>query len=437
MKKILITIAVLLIATSSFAMEGPDVKIDGSVRVRGYYLENFYDFDNSSDYDNWPVFRIKSHIAAKAAFEKNVTAYVKFTNQTYGEGVSDAGDNKSGKVFVDNAWIEVKKFWDKPINLKFGRQNLMYGGGFVLFDGQSQMASTSLYFDGVKLTWQIKDKIDVDFLYFKDQENRRELAIDDDITLCGIYATAKLLPGKQELYVLHKDQQDLKGTAGPEKSIYLIGARVSNKMKSGLDYALEGGLETGKYDDRNNIDQEAYALKADLGYTLKAKMDPRIFCGFAYLSGDGDANDDTNEAWDSFYGGWPVYGDLLAWKYLTNIPIPPHGANVLGNAYPNYEVGSNVVGEVMYSNLTMGTLGVGFKPKDDISVKLSGSYIDLNDTFAGVDSEFGLYYQLDTKYKYSDALGFRLYAAMIDAGKAFEPYRDNAYEVFWETSLRF
>ncbi|MFO7557656.1 MAG: alginate export family protein [Desulfobacterales bacterium] len=438
MKKVLISLAVLLIAATSFAIESPDVKINGEVRMRGYYLENFYDFDSSSDYDNWSVFRIRSHIAATAAFEKNVTAYVKFANQTYGEGVSDAADNQSGKVFVDNAWIEVKKFLDAPINLKFGRQNLMYGGGFVLFDGQSQMASTSLYFDGVKLTWEVKDKMDVDFLYFKDQENRREDAIDDDITLMGVYVTAKLLSdtGKQELYVLHKEQQDQKGAVAPEKSIYLIGARISDKMKSGLDYAVEGAMETGKYDDRNNIDQEAYAFKADLGYTLKAKMDPRIFGGFTYLSGDEDPTDDTNKAWDSFYGGWPVYGDLLAWKYLTNIPYPPYGANVLGNAYPNYEVGSNIVGEVMYSNLIMGTLGVGFVPKEDISVSLSASYIEMNDTYAGVDDEFGWYYQMDTKYKYSDALGFGLYAAMIDPGDAF-PDADNAYEVFWETSLRF
>jgi hypothetical protein len=299
------------------------------------------------------------------------------------------------------------------------------------------MASTSLYFDGVKVTWQIKDKMDVDFLYFKDQENRREDAIDDDITLMGLYVTAKLLPGQQELYLLHKDQQDLNGTVPPEKSIYLIGARVSNKMTSGLDYALEGGMETGKYDDRNNIDQEAYAVKADLGYTLKAKTDPRVFCGFAYLSGDKDSTGDTNEGWDSFYGGWPIYGDLLAWKYLTNIPYAPHGQNVLGNAYANYEVGSNVVGEVMYSNMMIYTLGAGFVPRSDISAKLTGSYIELDKTFIGVSDEFGYYYQLDTKYNYSEILSFSLYAAMIDAGKAFEPYRDNAFEVFWETSLKF
>jgi hypothetical protein len=210
-------------------------------------------------------------------------------------------------------------------------------------------------------------------------------------------------------------------------------------MENGLDYALEGGYEAGKFDDRNQIDQEAYALKADLGYTFKVKTDPRVFGGYVYLSGDGTPGDDTNQSWDSFYGGWPVYGDLLAWKYLANIPYPPHGANVIGNPYPDYEVGSNIVGEVMYSNLTMGTLGVGFAPREDISIKLSGSMIEFIDVDRTVTDEkdFGNYYQLDARYKYSDVLGFGLYAAMIDAGKAFEPYRDNAYEVFWETSLKF
>jgi len=434
MKKILISIAVLLIAVSSFAMEAPDVKVNGGVKMRGYSLDNFLDFNSSSDGDNWSVFRIQSNIAATAAFEKNVTACVNFSNQTYGEGVSDYLDNQSGKVFVDQAWIEVKKFLDTPINMKFGRQLLMYGGGFVLFTGQSQYASTAMYFDGVKLTWAVKDKMDIDLLYFKDQENNRADAVDDDMTMIGLYVTAKLLPGQQELYVLHKEDQDQKGAAPPEKNFYLIGARVSNKMSFGLDYALEGGYETGKYDDRNQIDQKAYALKADLGYTLKVKTDPRIFAGYVYLSGDGTPGDDTNNSWDSFYGGWPIYGDMLAWKYIN-----VGAANSLSNPYPGYTVGGRIGGEVIYSNLTMGTVGVGFAPRSDISVKLSGSmleFIDVNPAFTDSE-EFGNYYQLDAKYNYTDTLSFAMYAGMIDPGDAFGPDTENAYEFYWETSLKF
>ena len=451
MKKILISIAVLLIAASSFAMEAPDVKVNGGVKMRGYSLDNFLDFNSSSDGDNWSVFRIQSNIAATAAFEKNVTAHVNFSNQTYSEATYKSNnfndtdyndtdnsalwmDNQSGKVFVDQAWIEVKKFLDTPINMKFGRQYLMYGGGFVLFTGQSQYASTAMYFDGVKLTWAVKDKMDIDLLYFKDQENNRADAVDDDMTMIGLYVTAKLLPGQQELYVLHKEDQDQKGAAPPEKNFYLIGARVSNKMSFGLDYALEGGYETGKYDDRNQIDQAAYALKADIGYTLKVKTDPRIFAGYVYLSGDGTPGDDTNNSWDSFYGGWPIYGDMLAWKYI-NVGT----ANSLSNPYPGYTVGGRIGGEVIYSNLTMGTVGVGFAPRSDVSVKLSGSMLEFIDVNPAVtdSEEFGNYYQLDAKYNYTDALSFAMYAAMIDPGDAFGPDTENAYEFFWETSLKF
>jgi len=137
MKKILIIVAVLLIAVPSFAVEAPDIKVNGGVKVRGYSLDNFLDFDSSKDGDNWDVFRIQSNIAATAAFEKNITAHVNFSNQTYGESIYKTNsfndtdyndndnaamwiDNYSGKVFVDQAWIEVKKFLDTPINMKLG-----------------------------------------------------------------------------------------------------------------------------------------------------------------------------------------------------------------------------------------------------------------------------------------------------------------------------
>ncbi len=61
------------------------------------------------------------------------------------------GDNRDNKIFLDNAYIEARNMFNLPVDLTLGRQNLIYGSGFVILDGQSQFASTSIYFDGVKL----------------------------------------------------------------------------------------------------------------------------------------------------------------------------------------------------------------------------------------------------------------------------------------------
>ena len=52
------------------------------------------------------------------------------------------------------------------------------------------------------------------------------------------------------------------------------------------------------------------------------------------------------------------------------------------------------------------------------------------------DDDIGDYYQLQAKYTYSQNLSFALYTAMIDPGDAHIG-DDQAYEVFWETTLKF
>ena len=74
---------------------------------------------------------------------------------------------------MDNAYIDVNNLWclPKKVNLRIGRQNVMYGSGFVMFDGKSQYASTSLYFDGIKASVKFDDRAILDAFYLKAQEN--------------------------------------------------------------------------------------------------------------------------------------------------------------------------------------------------------------------------------------------------------------------------
>ena len=150
------------------------ITLGGQVRMRGYDLQNVWTFNDDDNRDNWDVFRHKTTLWAKVDATEKVSGFVAFSNQNWGEGVTTAGeweiDNKSNKVFVDNAYINVKDFFDIPVDLRIGRQNVMYGTGFVLFDGNSQFGSTSIFLDGVKAGWRITDNITLDGLYFKDYE---------------------------------------------------------------------------------------------------------------------------------------------------------------------------------------------------------------------------------------------------------------------------
>lgn len=424
------------------AADGPGewakkMSLNGQVTFRGYNLQNVWDFDDDSDGDNRDLFRLKGSLKATYKATDDVTAVVQLTDQTWGEGVTytassltstdSAMDNNSNKVFLDNAYVEARNLFGSPVDGTFGRQNLIYGSGFVLLDGQSQFASTSIYFDGVKLRWHLTDTMTLDGLYMKDQENSVANSANDDITLSGGYFTSTKCPwvGKSELYILNRNDEYF------GKDIWMYGARASNKLENGFDYSLEGAIQRG--DATRTLDQDAYGYKLDGGYTVKAlSMTPRFYVGYAFMSGDDNATDQESNQWDVFYGGWPQFGDMLAWKYLNL-----HGANSLKGVY-NYDDYSNVVGEAVYSNFSNATIGASANLMKDLSANLSYSMLTFDEVADGMDDDFGDYYQATLKYQYNKQLSFSLYAALLSPGDAFDgTAKDDATEVYWETEYKF
>jgi hypothetical protein len=430
MKKFLVVCCILLMAAPALAIDLKDVELGGKVQLRGYDFNNFWDFNDQNDGDNWSVYRTYTSLQTKLKLTDDVAGFVKLSNQTYGSGVYSAGpsENIDDNVFVDNAYIDVNNLWclPKQVNLRLGRQNMMYGSGFVLFDGQSQFASTSLYFDGVKASVKFSDNAILDTFYLNDQENSRADISDDDINVAGAYFTGKcpVIGGQQEVYMLNRADQKI------DKDIWMAGLRMSDKMEMGLDYSAEVAYQFGKFNDAQDIDQDALGYKLESGFTFKdAPLSPRPFLGYAFLEGD-DPDTKDKERWDVFYGGWPQFGDLLAWRYV-NVPL-----NTTTEYDAGWNEGSSVIGEAVYSNMQLATIGMGAKFPLNISAQLSYSMWMADETNPGVDDDLGDYYQLTTKYGYSPNLDFSIYAAMIDPGDAFLT-NDKAYEVYWEAALKF
>lgn len=427
------------------------VTVGGEVTFRGYNIQNVWDFNDNADGDNRDLFRTKGSLWGEFKPTDDVTARIQLTNQTWGEGVTydqssptandTSLDNNSNKAFLDNAYINVKNILGLPVEGTFGRQNLIYGSGFVILDGQSQFASTSIYFDGVKLRWHITDQLMLDGFYMKDQENNTSnnyipgstpaayTGHGDDITLSGFYLTNKkcaITGMQQELYALNRTDEWI------GKNIWMYGLRLSDKLANGIDYSLEGAIQKG---DANFVqDQDAWGTKMEAGYTFKnLGWQPRFYAQYAFMSGDESGSAGDNEQWDVFYGGWPQWGDLLAWKYL-NI----RGGNSLNTVYDSYDAQSNVIGEAVYSNLQIAGLGASIKPINAVTLGFSYSKLTFDETGAGIDDDFGDYYQATAKYQYNKYLSFSLYGALLSPGDAFNATpKDDATEVYWETQFKF
>ncbi len=432
--RILVALALALPLVGSVpqvpAADTPSVEIGGDVRVRGYALENMWDLDAADDGDRWSVWRNRARLFARIDLPRDVGAYLRLANQHWGAGVTGSegadrweADNKSAKLFVDEAWLELHAAFGLPLDLRLGRQTVVRGSGFVLCDGQSQLASTANYLDGARLAWRPAHGLTAELLHFKDEEHARADAARDDVTLTGLYLTyrAECCGYTRELYALRRHDQGL------DKDTVLYGARLSGEYGA-LDYDLEGGLQRG--DLAADVPHEAWGLTCEAGVSpAGAPAGLRLFAGFTGLSGD-DPDTDAWERWDSFYGGWPRYGDLLAWTYINL-----GAGNAVSGFDPGYAALSSQPGEVVYGNLLMTTFGLNAAPTTDLSLRASWTALRAHRT-AG-DDDIGDYWQLSARYRYADGVSLAIYAARLHPGAAYGPDAAAAHEYFWETTLSF
>jgi len=152
-----------------------------------------------------------------------------------------------------------------------------------------------------------------------------------------------------------------------------------------------------------------------------------------YLGGD-DVGTEKNEGWDVFNGSWGgIYGDLMAWTYVNL----PNEMNVLNTIYDHNRLSSTNL-EAPFSNFQMVSVGAQANLTKKLSGKVSWGMLTFNETYVGVDHDFGDYYQTTLKYVYNKQLSFSLYGALIAPGEAFSHTgQDNATELYWDTDYKF
>ena len=133
----------------------------------------------------------------------------------------------------------------EPLTLKIGRQDLIYGEGFMILDGQDNVGSMAIAFDGVKASLALGEKTTLDLLAMKIEEHTKQSADDED--LYGLYLTDTSLfeDHKLEGYVLHRNRNAVddyfasvggSGAIIPKQHTTAVGGRISGSF---LDKKLD------------------------------------------------------------------------------------------------------------------------------------------------------------------------------------------------------
>jgi hypothetical protein len=404
-KRILWTIFALsiLAGVSSAAQEAPandppdplkfgPVKLGLDSLVRAETVTNFslgsFSFTPGND-ESRILFRLRPSVTVTPS--ENLTARVE--GQWYA-----FQDDKDFSLFslyqgyVDGAWPGVK-----GVSLKAGRQELVYGGTFLLgadtfYDG--------LTFDAAKLSWKPAEKLSMDLFggrYVK------KWAGGIEGKLYGIYAT---YTHKETLSVDLYGFRDTGGAgethAGGEHEVtYSVGTRLSGKPVKGVTFEVEPVYQFG----RKNRDGASHNPIGAYGGHADVTIDPplgrypgKIFLSYAYGSGDGNPKEGTFTEFHNPNNDTSLIGDM----------------NVIG------ELGGLTVGAATASGLQVVTAGGGIDATEKLNVSLDGHYFRANKVPGGFSKEIGLETNLIFTYKIRESISVLLSGNRFFTGGFFK-----------------
>ncbi len=307
-------------------------------RIRQEYWKNWVTLSKQTS-TNWNYFRFRSRLWFQTDPCEWFSAYLRLTNEfrqfmTGGPAQSQDWD----EVFFDNLYFDLKRPFDLPISVRFGRQDLAYGRGFIILDGTPSDGSRSNYVDAIKATLHLDDwKTNIDALvietnrtdrkFFRFNPTRERALVENEIRSYGYYITSNYFDNIQlEQYYLYTDmngQRELTNRATEYKELNTFGGHVSGNVCENFKYDAELAYQFGQVG--RNDDQPVSAMGAYVigTYNFPVQFKPSLSANYYYLSGD-DPGTREREDWDPLFGRWPQWGDLLIFPFINESGIARH-----------------------------------------------------------------------------------------------------------------
>ncbi len=331
-------------------------------------------------------------VRVDADLTDNVSTSVRLLNQRVWDsmGATDADDENS--IHIDNAYVTLKEFLYSPLTVIAGRQNLVYGTGFIVGNGQladptgtfaglttgaapfSQATHGQEYsafnsFDAIRLILDYAP-LTVEGVWAKVNESGVD---DDDETLYGAVVNYKLDRWEAEVepYWFYKQDEaaaSATGTAGGVVTVndatsagalrtyeiqrtHTTGLRVAASPIENLKLSGEGAHQFGEIIDLTagsgyqERDRDAWGANVYANYTwAQAPWTPSTGVGWTFFSGEetsgvataaggGPSGADTTPGDD--FGAWdPVYRG----SFTTYIQDFFSGRDAAPNLYATFDV---------------------------------------------------------------------------------------------------
>lgn len=355
MKKTLIALAcaALALAPAARAEDRKDApapdpwkvkwELGAEERVRSEALNNAFDWsDATEDHRLW--YRFRTRVWGKATIGTKGEVLVGLNNESR-KTVHPDTPFKWDEVIFETAYVDWKL--DPNVSVRVGRQNIMRGEGFVLFDGTSGDGSRTAYFNAAVATFGWK-KSKIELIGISDPRQDEYLPVFNDKdkyltewneSAVALYYTGRDLPKTAiDAYLIYKSEHgDYRATTNaqfqPDRHLNTLGARVVQQLPEGFSAAAEFAAQNGQEEPKPGTTQGYKDISAWGGYayakkTFPVSWKPSVQVGWIGMSGDDPATSKI-EGWDPLFSRWPKWSELYIYSqvpekgvaYWTNLSM--------------------------------------------------------------------------------------------------------------------
>lgn len=446
---------------------------------------SFWDWDSKGPEYRNVIERTTFNV--EAAFTDGVRAYIEFDSvDVWGEDfrsnyITGADARGAADIELYQSFIETTDTCGAPLRLRLGRQELVFGGGWLLGNGTRLPEFTGLSYDAVRATYAL-DALSIDAFAAKLAE-RSPLEQDGDTDLYGLYGSYTGIENVSldAFWFLLRDAQSLSDTQSAWLSeriedflgldnydpttLHTIGLRGAGHFGA-LDFTGQAAYQFGDanavgflfnpliYGD-DSAEYDAWAAHAEMGYALETLWNSRVFLGGAYFSGEDNRSI-----------------SFIDWMNPFLLPT----ASVSFNRLFSDEVYSYFIDEMgQLSNFWTAWGGITARPTDNTEVTARLAYLSTIEEFdqpihvrfgrarialapalsfwtTESESDLGWELALSGKYQYSEDLAFKagwshLFTGDGLADGSFNDFNgltfsggtddDDADYFFLETALKF
>jgi hypothetical protein len=253
--------------------------------------------------------------------------------------------------------VNIRNIGGMPLTATVGRQDIIFGVGWLVLDGTPLDGSRTIYFDAARFTydWTAQNtKIDLIYISQTAESDRwlepiadkdRAVTEQDEHGAILYLTNTSLKPMQLEGFFMYKNDNPYDRTVtniplglvprwSRKAEIFTFGGAVSGTAGDHWKYRAEGAIQDGNKETAAKVEQDMQTFGAltNLEYLLKDSRDNAIHVGYEYASGDDPSTGSSNEQFDLLWGEWPRWSELLIYTVgmettpaeLTNL----HRANI-------------------------------------------------------------------------------------------------------------